>query len=601
MFSFRLMKPLLGLLLWWLPVAGVWAQTVEQVKQGNAYYWGEGVGKTMSQADEGALSMLVNRISTQVESAFRQITKQDSKDGKINFEQNVEISVKTYSNATLKNVEVLSWGEEPEVHVFRFVKRAEIDKIFAERETKIKEFVAIARKAEANYQIADALRYYYWALMLLQSHPDVTSMLMEIDGKRERLDIFLPIQIKAVFDHLQFAVTGKQPEENLTQYLLQITYKQQPVSNCEYLFFNGRNWSNPVGAKDGKGIVEMAGDTALHKDIRVKIEYVFENEWEIDKDVKDVMHKIEPVIFKNSYLTVPLTEIKKPAQAVAAVPDVPVPASLQAVDGAPYLSLLERVEQAIRTKQYASVRDCFTDEGYDMFTRLVQYGRGVIVAKPVYSFLSFEDGILARALPMRFSFSNNRRAFVEDVVFNISQDEGKIRSLAFALPNKVCGDILKYEEWSEYSRMAVIHFIETYKTAYALKRLDYIESIFSDNALIIVGRIVKEATMENRFAADKVKRTQYDKGKYIENLSKAFRNNEYVNLKFTDIDVKKAGVGDELYGIQLKQDYFSTGYGDTGYLFLAVDLNKTEEPVIHIRTWQPEKDPDFGLYDITHF
>jgi hypothetical protein len=237
-----------------------------------------------------------------------------------------------------------------------------------------------------------------------------------------------------------------------------------------------------------------------------------------------------------------------------------------------------------------------------MFTRLVQYGRGVILVKPVYSFLAFEDGVLARALPMRFSFSNNRRTFVEDVVFDISQREGKIRSLSFALPNKVCGDILKYESWGEYSRMAIIHFIETYKTAYALKRLDYIESIFSDNALIIVGKLVKNYTGDNnRLSVNQVKLTQYSKEQYIRQLSSVFKSNEYVNLKFTDISVKKAGVGGEIYGIQLKQDYFSTGYGDTGYLFLMVDLNKTDEPVIHVRTWQPEKDPDFGLYDIAHF
>jgi hypothetical protein len=190
---------------------------------------------------------------------------------------------------------------------------------------------------------------------------------------------------------------------------------------------------------------------------------------------------------------------------------------------------------------------------------------------------------------------------VEDVVFDISQREGKIRSLSFALPSHVCSDILKYESWSEYSRVAIINFIENYKTAYALKRLEYIESIFSDNALIIVGRIVKNAAADNRFSTEKVKLTQYSKGQYIRQLGTVFRSNEYVNLKFTDINVKKAGVGGEIYGIQLKQDYFSTSYGDTGYLFLMVDLNKTNEPIIHIRTWQPEKDPDFGVYDIANF
>jgi hypothetical protein len=269
-----------------------------------------------------------------------------------------------------------------------------------------------------------------------------------------------------------------------------------------------------------------------------------------------------------------------------------------------YLSLLERVETAIRTKNYESVRDCFTTEGYDIFTQLVQYGRAVILSKPTYSFVKFEDGILARSLPMRFSFSNNRRAFVEDVVFNISLDEEKIRSLSFALPANVCSDILKQSQWGEYSRLAIINFIENYKTAYALKRLDYIESIFSDNALIIVGKTVKNHIgtdmAKYTLPSNRTKLTQYTKEQYMKQLSTVFKSNEYVNLKFTDTSVKKAGAGGEVYGIQLKQDYFSTTYGDTGYLFLMVDLNKTDEPVIHIRTWQPEKDPD-GPDDISTF
>ena len=32
-----------------------------------------------------------------------------------------------------------------------------------------------------------------------------------------------------------------------------------------------------------------------------------------------------------------------------------------------------------------------------------------------------------------------------------------------------------------------------------------------------------------------------------------------------------------------------------------VDLNNPKEPIIHVRTWQPEKDPDFGLIDLSHF
>ncbi|MDR2813038.1 MAG: LPP20 family lipoprotein [Prevotellaceae bacterium] len=582
------------------------SQTVEQVKKDNTYYWGEGVDKTTLLADENALSMLIGSISSHVESSFNMQTTEVSDSKKSNFKQYVNSLVKTYSNATIKNTEILSWGEEPEVHVFRFVKKAEVYKIFAERAAKIKEFVKNALRAEEKYKAADALRYYYWALLLLQSHPDAGSMSMEAGGKTVKLDVYLPKQINTLFDELSFAVTGRQADENLMQYIFGISYKGQPAGSCDYSFFDGRNWSVPVSAKDGQGIAEMVGDSAAHKEIRVKIEYAFENEWKTDTEVNDVLRKVEPVIFKKSYMTVPLAK-RQPARAVprkasvASAPALPVQ-SVKMADGAPFMTMLERVEQAIRTKNYASVRDCFTDDGYDVFTRLVQYGRAVIIAKPKYSFMEFEDDILARSLPMRFSFSNNRRAFVEDVVFNISQRSGKIRSLSFALPNNVCSDILKYEKWGEYSRVAIIHFIENYKTAYALKRLDYIESIFSDNALIIVGKIVKTCTdAERQIFTSATKLTQYSKEQYVKQLASVFKSNEYVNLKFTDISVKKAGAGGEIYGVQLQQSYFSTSYGDKGYLFLMVDLNKPEEPVIHVRTWQPEKDPDFGLYDISSF
>ncbi len=594
-----------------------YSQTVEEVKKSSAYYWGEGVGKTTALADKDALSMLIGSISVNVESNFSTHIEQDTKDKKTNFKEYVNNLVQTHSNATIKNTEILSWGEEPNVHVFRFVKKAEVGKIFAERERKIKEFVTEALAADAKYQVADALRYYYWALMLLQSLPNAESVTMTIADKAQKLDVFLPKQINETIGNLDFEVNDKQPDENLTQYMLGITYKKQPIVNCDYSFFDGRNWSSVTGAKDGRGMAELVGDAKLHKDIRLKIEYAFENEWKVDNEVNDVLNKVEPIIFKKSYANVSLTKPSvgvgraQPMQNAVVSTNAATTHVAQGIAGQArnddnnYLSLLERVEKAIRTQNYESVRDCFTAEGYDIFTKLVQYGRAVILSKPTYSFVKFEDGILARSLPMRFSFSNNRRAFVEDVVFNILPSEGKIRSLSFALSANTCNDIMKYQQWDEYSRLAIINFIENYKTAYALKRLDYIESIFSDNALIIVGKTVKNHVDTDNakytLPANQTRLTQYTKGQYMKQLSTVFKSNEYVNLKFTDTSVKKAGAGGEIYGIQLKQDYFSTTYGDTGYLFLMVDLNKAEEPTIHIRTWQPEKDPDFGLYDISNF
>ncbi len=84
----------------------------------------------------------------------------------------------------------------------------------------------------------------------------------------------------------------------------------------------------------------------------------------------------------------------------------------------------------------------------------------------------------------------------------------------------------------------------------------------------------------------------------MEQLEACFKSNEFINIRFAENDIVKAGKGGEIYGIQIKQDYYSTNYGDTGYLFLMVDLNDPKQPVITVRVWMPERDPDFsGLPD----
>jgi hypothetical protein len=184
--------------------------------------------------------------------------------------------------------------------------------------------------------------------------------------------------------------------------------------------------------------------------------------------------------------------------------------------------------------------------------------------------------------------------------------EGKIESLAFGLDDIATKDVLTKQAWPETARMAIIEFLENYKTAFALERLDYIRTIFDDNAVIIVGKVAKVApspAAENQLTLNNhvITRTRVTKEQYLKNLERCFDSNEFVNIRFANNDIIKAGKGGEIYGIQIKQDYYSANYGDTGYLFLLVDINEPQAPMIKVRTWQPEPDPIDGLYDISHF
>ena len=235
---------------------------------------------------------------------------------------------------------------------------------------------------------------------------------------------------------------------------------------------------------------------------------------------------------------------------------------------------------------------------------MITYGTAKVVGTPSYSFYKNGEYVVGRGVQMAFSFKMGvRKSFVEDVVFTFDKN-GLITNLAFGLGKTADDDILNKGVWNETARKSIMNFLENYKTAYGLKRLDYIRSVFDDQAVIIVGKVIKKATLTKNTESGVatisnnaiIQRNRYTKEQYLDNLARCFASNEYINIRFANNDVIKMSKGGELYAIQITQDYYSSTYGDKGYLFLMVDINDPERPIIKVRTWQEEKDPNFGLY-----
>lgn len=211
----------------------------------------------------------------------------------------------------------------------------------------------------------------------------------------------------------------------------------------------------------------------------------------------------------------------------------------------------------------------------------------------------FRDEVVCRSIPMSFTFGKGKRQFTEDVTFTFNKD-GKMVSLGFGLGSIARKDIFdkKGAAWTDDKKMVLVNFLENYRTAFALGLQDYIESIFDDDAVIIVGHVsrrLEKVKGKDGFgfaSKENIRYTQKTKKEYLEQLRRCFASQEYINLRFSDTDVERSGVGGETYSIQLKQDYISQTYGDQGYLFLFVDFNDEEKPLIHVRTWQPERNPD---------
>lgn len=608
------MKRFKSVLLCLFALSGVvCAQSVESIKSSNEYLSGEGWGESLKAADNAALQDLISKISVSVESQFENIEEEITDQVNVDSRSACRSVVNTYSQATLQNTQRIVIENEPDAHVFRYVKRSEVDKIFESRRLKVFDMVASATRAVEKGKIDDALRYYYWSYCLLQSIPGANSV---ADANGHILTHWIPKQMNEVFSGV--TVQKVSEEDNIAE--IRVMFKGMPVTSMDYTYFDGMDWSNLYSAKDGRGFVELRPGMTT-ENLKIKCEYEYSGEAHIDKEISTVVNVMKGRVFRDAYVMVEKEASPQPLpkrgdaniaekdvnNSVLAIQSKNTITMLTESESAPYRESIEKVIAAIKSGSYVNAEECFTEDGRDMYRRLISYGNARLMGEPSYSFYAVgTDEVTCRSVVMSFSFRNNTRKFVESVTFTFNK-EGKIDYLAFALDEKSTTDILQHAAWSEYARKILTEFLENYKTAYALKRLDYIRSIFDDNAVIITGKVLTRQTnamgeMGGEYLNNKyVQYTRQSKEQYMRNLERCFDSNEYINIRFANNDIVKAGVGGEVYGIQIKQDYYSTNYGDTGYLFLMVDLNDPKQPVIKVRSWQPERDPNFGLIDLSHF
>ena len=129
-----------------------------------------------------------------------------------------------------------------------------------------------------------------------------------------------------------------------------------------------------------------------------------------------------------------------------------------------------------------------TENGWKWFEKLVKYGNAKIIERKELQVSAFANGYLVRGIKASFSFKKNNKTFVEDLVFYIKDE--KIDGINFGLEQSALEDILGHSMWDPQSRLVLVNFLENYKTAYALERLDYLNAVFSEDALIIVGMLM---------------------------------------------------------------------------------------------------------------
>lgn len=588
------------------------AQSIDEIKKNSNYIWGEGNGTTMSDAEGEALRQMSVQISVSV---YNSSYDEESNDNSVQ-----KAVLQSVSSAKFTNVQMRVLEEEPNAKVFCFMSRSEVKKMFEKRANHIVNMVDAGKTAESRMMIDEALRNYYWALVLAKTTPEPVEI--EFNDKKGEATSLLPIKIKSVLAMINASVDEIQDGKNL---ILGFTYNGKPVSSLNFKYNDGQSIVGPIVARDGIGEASMASIPADGK-LHLTYELRFRNEVDpTDSDIAGAFNAgILPNINSSVAIAIKNNSKKKAAAPVLASAEILAAQptndkrsiAMQNADNTDDLQkAVLAVEAAISSNNPKSAFNYFTPEGYTLFANLMaKNGKVTLVGKAQsHNFIIADGYIIGRATNIKRQFRNGK-AFMEKLVYRFNPESRKIESVAFALTQRAENDIMNAAaSWPEVSRWAILNFMEDYQTAFALKRTDYISSIFSDDALIITGTILKKLDNAER-AFDRSKSldlggpkdiaySQLSKTEYIDRLRKIFSTREYVHLQFEDnvtrmIDLPAInGINKgAAFGIEIKQRYESTGYSDDGYLTMVFDTRR-KLPIIHVRLWQPDKNNMMSLQE----
>lgn len=148
-------------------------------------------------------------------------------------------------------------------------------------------------------------------------------------------------------------------------------------------------------------------------------------------------------------------------------------------------------------------------------------------------------------------------------------------------------------------RLQILYWVEQFRNAYNKKDIDFMEKVFSEDALIVTGKVMKRVDCE--IPKPKVEYTKMGKQQYLANLRRVFSNNSYINVHFDDISLVRHGSKPNFYGVTLRQGWSSSNYSDEGIVFIIWDFTDEEHPKILVRTWQPMVVDDDEIFTLDKF
>ncbi|MCQ2360616.1 MAG: hypothetical protein MJ009_03935 [Paludibacteraceae bacterium] len=269
-----------------------------------------------------------------------------------------------------------------------------------------------------------------------------------------------------------------------------------------------------------------------------------------------------------------------------------------------YEHIVDSVIVAINANDVYSVSSLFTADGFKMISDLTETTKVNVVDSVRCHFIEFGEDVLCFFIPLQLSpDSLNSFSRRMTLVFN---NKGKISRIQFAIDRESSKDIMTDMLIPKEHRLAIINFMEIYQTAYSLRQMQYIDDLFSTNAVMLIGskaQVEDENNPDlNQIAINSFYYRKHSIDEYLEKLQNGFESKGWIDVTLHDISIS---ITDDmyLYGINFVTDFKSANFSAKSNLFFCLDITEATAPKIIFRVWQPSDDnvKPFDMSDYTKF
>ena len=574
------------------------------------YVWAIGYGTDIESADQDAINTLSSNSMERVVVSEGKMVDVNSTEGSTSTETFKQKSVGV-SNLYLENMrrEILP-DENGQKRVLRYVTREDWDSRYERIKEKIERY-----KSDGDYtpEIDDKLRNYVWAHILSKNYPKKDLFFDNLSAEQWLLN-----KIDELLGDIEIKVTAirknKNDKINPNDLYLDFIYNDEPISHLVFNYFDGTAYIDGQTVSNGQSMISVkrvdstlaieidCTHTQLARQLDPNVHVLLQNpafqsiykgcRKEIAMQPKGV--KASATVDINSEKVVSAVKNSREAQLRTYAP---IKEQVATAETQIYAKILSDVTASFsKLSSPESIRKHFTDKAWKEYQDIVVSGNPRLVGTPSYKFLKHDSLVICRSIPLKLKFKGNY-SFNENVVFRFGSASKKIISVAYQLDNDIDSAILE-KQWDDAARLTLLIFLEDYRTAYCLRDIEYINKVFSDDAYIIVGKVLEKS--KKRFDDNpydmpgmdekRVKYIKLSKGQYIKNLRQSFTSKEFVNIRFSEFDTDRGYGGKEgIYAVQMRQRYYSNNYADDGVLTLAIDMKSTDNPLVRVRIWHEQR------------